>query len=198
MSTSGTNRRMDRGLAVPGVIGNHRDFLIVAGLAGTAKDIELMEARADNAFLLGGAMGAAVPMGIGLALARPDRRVLVATGDGELLMNVGSLATVAAAGVPRLSILCVDNERYAETGNQITHTAMGTDLAMVARGFGIPHVMSVVAEDGIAEASALLRREDAPVFVHLKVSDTPAPAAPPRSFDAVADKNTFRSALLGG
>ena len=121
----GTNQRLDRAIAVPRVIGNHRDFLIVSGLAGAAKDVHALEEGADNAYLLGGAMGAAVPMGLGLALAQPDRHVLVVTGDGELLMNVGALATVMAAGVSHFSILCVDNERYGETGNQITHTAMG-------------------------------------------------------------------------
>ncbi|NQW08817.1 MAG: thiamine pyrophosphate-binding protein [Alphaproteobacteria bacterium] len=191
------NQRLDRAIVVPRVIGDHRDFLIVSGLAGAAKDVHALEEGADNAYLLGGAMGAAVPMGLGLALAQPDRHVLVVTGDGELLMNVGALATVMVAGVSRFSILCVDNERYGETGNQITHTAMGVDLAMVARGFGIRHTMAASAEDEFDAAKALLRRTDGPVFVHLKISDTPPPKPSSRSFDAVERKLMFRKALLG-
>lgn len=191
------NQRLDRALAVPRVVGDNRDFLIISGLAGAAKDVHALEEGADNAYLLGGAMGAAVPMGIGLALAQPDRHVLVVTGDGELLMNVGSLAVVKAAGLTRFSIVCVDNERYGETGNQITHTAMGVDLAMTAKGLGIRHTMMAASEDEMDAARALIRREDGPVFVHLKVNDNPPPKPSSRSFDAVERKHVFRRALLG-
>lgn len=191
------NRRLDRTVAVPRVVGENRDFLIISGLAGAAKDVHALEEGADNAFLLGGAMGAAVPMGIGLALAQPDRHVLVVTGDGELLMNVGSLAVAKAAGLTRFSVLCVDNERYGETGNQITHTAMGVDLAVTARGLGMRHSMTAVTDEDLDAAKALLRRDDGPVFVHLKVNDDAPPRPSPRSFDAVECKHLFRRALLG-
>jgi thiamine pyrophosphate-dependent acetolactate synthase large subunit-like protein len=197
MPDSLTNQRMDRAMAVPKLVGNHRDFLIVTGLAGTAKDIHNIEPDADNSYLLGGAMGAAVPMGLGLKLAQPDRRVLVITGDGELLMTISALATVVAAKVTKFAIACVDNERYGETGNQITHTAMGADLGAVAKGFGIKHVMTVTAPDELDAARALLRRDDGPVFVHLKVNDSSPPRKGPRSFDAVERKVAFRKALLG-
>ena len=196
-TNTGSNLRMHRSDVVPQLVGDNRDFLIIAGLAGTAKDIEGLELGADNAFVLGGAMGAAVSTGIGLAVMQPDRQVLVATGDGELLMNIGALATVVASGVERFSILCVDNERYGETGNQITHTSMGTDLAAVARGFGIKNVLTVTAEDEIPAANAMLRRADGPNFVHLKVNDGPPTRPPGRSWDEVERKLAFRKALLG-
>ena len=197
MPDSLTNQRMDRAMAVPKLVGNHRDFLIVTGLAGTAKDIHNIEPDADNSYLLGGAMGAAVPMGLGLKLAQPDRRVLVITGDGELLMTISALATVVAAKVTKFAIACVDNERYGETGNQITHTAVAADLGPVAKGFGIKHVITVTAPDELDAARALLRRDDGPVFVLLKVNDSSPPRKGPRSFDAVERKVAFRKALLG-
>src|SRR5215216_4058742 len=86
---------LDRGEAVPKLIGRHEDFLFIAGLGGTACDVGAVTGDAPHVYSLGGAMGAACPMGLGLALARPDRRVLVVTGDGELLMNLGALATIA-------------------------------------------------------------------------------------------------------
>jgi len=191
-----TNQRMDRALAVPRVVGSNRDFLIISGLAGSAKDIHAMEPGAPNAFLLGGAMGAAVPMGIGLALAQPDRHVLVVTGDGEILMNASSLATAVAAKLTRFSVVVVDNELYGETGNQLGHTGMGIDLAMVAKGFGFPHSMFAATEEEMDAARALIRREDGPVFVHLKVNEAPPPKPSSRLFDAVAAKLAFREALL--
>jgi phosphonopyruvate decarboxylase len=195
--TQKTNQRMDRGMAVPRLVGNHRDFLIVSGLAGAAKDIHALEEGAPNAYLLGGAMGSAVPMGLGLALVQPKRRVLVVTGDGELLMNLSSLATVAAAGAHNLAIVCVDNELYGETGNQPGHTALGLDLATAARGLGIRHTMTVLAPEELDAGRALLRRDDGPVFVHLKVNEAPPPKPSSRSWDAVERKLAFRKALLG-
>src|SRR5688572_33369330 len=103
---------LDRNQAVPALVGNPTDFLMIAGLAGTAYELASMTDDGDNLFALGGAMGAALSMGLGLALAQPARRVLVATGDGELLMNVSALATVGIMAPPNLAILCVDIGHY--------------------------------------------------------------------------------------
>ena len=100
------------------MIENPGDFLMVAGLAGTAWEMSALTHESPSLFGLGGAMGAAPMMALGLALAQPKRRVLVATGDGELLMNVGALATIALQNPPNLTIICVDNGHYGETGNQ--------------------------------------------------------------------------------
>src|SRR5919201_617550 len=88
-------------------------------------------------FYLGGAMGGAAMVGLGLALAQPQRRVLVVTGDGEMLMGLGSLATIGVQQPANLSLVVIDNERYGETGMQITHTAQGVDLNAIARGCGL-------------------------------------------------------------
>src|SRR5215468_1499597 len=128
---------LDRREALPALIGRHEDFLIIAGLAGTARDIAALTENAANGFAMGGAMGGACMIGLGLALARRDRRVLVVTGDGELLMNVGALATIALLNPPNLSIVCVDNGHYGETGYQKSHTSLGVDLEKMAAGAGV-------------------------------------------------------------
>ena len=184
---------MDRKTAVPAVVGDPAGFLIVAGLAGTGKDLGHLTRENDNAYLLGGAMGAAVSMGLGLALAQPGRRVLVATGDGELLMNLGALATVGVVRPANLSILCVDNGLYGETGNQQSHTALGVDLAAIAEGAGLAAVRRVEREDQLSEAAQLLRQSNGPCFVLLKVSGAPPPKYK-RSFDAAERRSIFRRA----
>src|SRR5512145_1383449 len=103
---------LDRLGPVPALIGRHEDFLIVAGLAGTSRDVAAITGDGAHTYSMAGAMGGAAMIGLGLALARPDRRVLVVTGDGELLMNVGSLATIGILNPPNLAIVCVDNGHY--------------------------------------------------------------------------------------
>ncbi len=187
---------LDRREALPDLIGDPSDFLIISGLAGSAKDIGFLTQEAPNCYLLAGAMGAAVSMGLGLALAQPDRRVLVVTGDGELIMNLGALATVGVMQPANLAIVCVDNGHYGETGNQESHTSRGVDLATVAKGCGFTVVRSVLSEAEIAIATKVLRQSNGPAFVHLRVHDGP-PAAYKRNFDAVERKAIFRRALLG-
>src|SRR6202011_1559498 len=102
-------------------------------------------------FPLWNAMGAAGMVGLGVALAQPKRPVLVVTGDGELLMQMGCLATIAAKRPRNLSIVVLDNESYFETGGQPTHTADGVDLAAVARACGIAAASQITREDEILE-----------------------------------------------
>src|SRR5713226_9640150 len=109
---------LERSEAVPALIGRHEDLLLIAGLGGSARDVGAVTGDGAHVYSLGGAMGAAAMMGLGLALARPDKRVLVVTGDGELLMSVGALATIAVINPPNLAIICVDNGHYGETGWQ--------------------------------------------------------------------------------
>ncbi len=167
---------LDRKEAVPALVGDASEFLIVAGLAGTAKDIGALTGESSNVYLMGGAMGAAVPMALGLAFARPDRRVLAVTGDGDLMMSVGALATVGVMQPPNLAILCVDNGHYGETGYQQGHTSRGVDLAAIARGSGIAATHSVETGADYAAAARALRDSNGPAFVLLKVSN----AEPPR------------------
>jgi phosphonopyruvate decarboxylase len=186
---------LDRNHAVPALIGNPADFLIIAGLAGTAWEIASITNNADYQFGLGGAMGAAVSMGLGLALAQPKRRVLVATGDGELLMNVGALATVGIMNPPNLSILCVDNGHYGETGFQKSHTSLGVDLEKMAIGAGIGSTMTVEREDQFAAGARTLRESNGASFVVVRVS-TADPPKDKLSLDGGANRIRFRQALL--
>ncbi len=187
---------LDRCQAVPALVGRHEDFLIVTGLAGTARDIAALTDDAAHIYAMAGAMGAAAMMGFGLALAQPERRVLVVTGDGELLMNVGALATIAVANRPNLSIICVDNGHYGETGYQKSHTSLGADLEKIAIGAGIKTTRTVTREDEIVEASRLIRETNGTAFVCLRVKATNPPSYR-RALDPAACRNRFRRALLG-
>src|SRR4051812_38183230 len=120
---------------VNALLADRGDLLVVAGLGSTAWDISAAGDH-DLSFPLWGAMGSSVMIGLGLALAKPERRVLVITGDGEMLMGMGSLATVGVQKPANLSVIVIDNERYGETGMQATHTASGVDLSQVAAGCG--------------------------------------------------------------
>jgi thiamine pyrophosphate-dependent acetolactate synthase large subunit-like protein len=185
-------RRRDlarRLLADPG------DLLVIAGLGSTAWDVTAAGDRPLN-FPLWGAMGGAAMIGLGLALAQPERRVLVITGDGELLMNLGSLATVAVLRPPNLAIVVFDNERYGETGMQATHTAHGVDLAGVAAACGFAITGTLREEAEVETALSALRTSPGPVLYVAKVRAESLPfALPPK--DGAYLKDRFRHALLG-
>jgi thiamine pyrophosphate-dependent acetolactate synthase large subunit-like protein len=187
---------LDRTHAVPALVGRHEDFLIVAGLAGTAKDVAALTRDGAHAFAMAGVMGAACMMGLGLALARPDRKVLVLTGDGELLMNVGALATVAVLNPHNLSIVCVDNGHYGETGYQKSHTSLGVDLEKMASGAGIKITRTIRSEADLAEGARLIREGNGTAFVLLRVKPTDPPSFK-RSLDPALGRLRFRQALLG-
>ena len=191
-----TPNRLQRATAVPALIGNPHDLLIVSGLAGPAKDIGALTKEAANTFLFGGAMGGALPMALGLALAQPDKRVLCVTGDGDLLMSLGTLATIGALQPKNLSVVCVDNALYQETGGQRSHTAMGVDLATIASGAGIGVTRDVSEESQLADAAQALRKSNGPAFVLLRVDGSPPPKYG-RNWQATEAKVKFRKALLG-
>ena len=173
--SAGPRYTLDRITAVPAIIGEHKDFLFIGGLAGTAKDLAALTDDGAHCYGLAGAMGAAVMMGLGLALARPEKKILVATGDGELLMNVGALATVGVLNPKNLSILCVDNGHYGETGYQKSHTCRGVDLERMAIGAGIKSTCSVEKEADIVTGAHMLRETKGTCFVLLRVKPTDGP-----------------------
>ena len=170
-------------------------MLVLAGLGAAAWDITAAGDDPLN-FPLWGAMGGAVPMGLGLALSQPERRVLVVTGDGEMLMGLGSLATVALQSPVNLSIVVLDNERYGETGMQSTHTAGNADLAAMAVAAGFP-ISDTVWDDTALEATLpQVLNGKGPVFLNIKIrAETPPLVLPPKQ--GVVLKNRFRQALLG-
>jgi len=187
---------LDRRDAVPALIGRHEDFLFVTGLAGTARDIAALTHDGAHIYTMAGAMGGACTLGLGLALARPDKRVLVATGDGELLMNIGALATIAVLNPANLAILCVDNGHYGETGYQKSHTSLGVDLERIAAGSGIKRTRTLAGEGELAEGGGMLRDGNGTAFIVLKVKpDDPPPYK--RNMDPASCRVRFRGALLG-
>jgi thiamine pyrophosphate-dependent acetolactate synthase large subunit-like protein len=179
------NRRRE---VVRKLLENRGDLLVIAGLGSTAWDIT---AAGDSplSFPMWGAMGQAAMFGLGLALAQPQRRVLVITGDGEMLMGLGSLATIGVQQPANLSIVVIDNERYGETGMQVTHTAHGVDLSAVARACGL----KVCSFEGLREA---VHSQPGPNFAAVKVQVEKIPLAlPPR--EGALLKARFRRALIG-
>jgi phosphonopyruvate decarboxylase len=180
--------------ALPELIDAPDRFLIVCGLGTAAFDAARLTGDGDNLFAIDGAMGSAVSVGLGLALAQPARRVLVMTGDGELLMNLGTLATVAVQAPANLSILCIDNGVWALTGAQPTHTSHGVNLAQIAEGCGIAAV-AVAGPDDVAAGRAALADETRLTFVHLELG-AEAPEPFPFERDGTAIRRRFRSALV--
>ncbi|MCW5730121.1 MAG: aldehyde dehydrogenase [Alphaproteobacteria bacterium] len=194
-----------RALVADVLAGADDRLLVVAGLGQSAWDVTAAGDRPLN-LPLWGAMGGTLALGLGLALARPERRVLVITGDGDMLMGLGSLATVAVQRPRNLAILVLDNERFGETGNQATHTApvqapqeergAGTDLALMARGAGIADSDTVRGPKGTARLRQDLLQGEGPVFRVAKVLVERLPLVlPPR--DGAHLKERFRLALLG-
>lgn len=188
---------LDRRQAVPALIGRHEDFLIVAGLAGTSKDIAALTSDGAHIYSMAGAMGGACAMGLGLALARRDKRVLVVTGDGELLMNLGTLATIAVLDPPNLSVVVVDNGHYGETGYQKSHTSLGVDLEKIAVGAGIKRTRTIDSEAGVAEGTRLIREGNGAAFVLLRVNEAEPPQIK-RDLNPATCRTRFRLANPAG
>jgi thiamine pyrophosphate-dependent acetolactate synthase large subunit-like protein len=189
------NESLRRRELVARLLADRGDLLVVTGLGSTTYDCGAAGDHPLN-FYLWGAMGSAVTVGLGLALAQPQRRVLVITGDGEMLMGLGALATVAVKRPANLAVGVIDNERYGETGMQQTHTASGIDLAGMAAKAGFPVTATVATAPQVPDAIAALRTATGPVFVAFKVSADRDPLVlPPR--DGAYLKHRFREALLG-
>jgi thiamine pyrophosphate-dependent acetolactate synthase large subunit-like protein len=137
-------------------------------------------------------MGGAAMVGLGLALAQPSRRVLVLTGDGEMLMGIGALATIAAAGADNLAVAVLDNARYGETGSQRSHTGLTTDLAAVAAACGWTATTTARSMDEVVALAPRLRSE--PLFAVIRIAADEEPRhLPPRDGAHLADR--FRRAL---
>ena len=174
---------------------DRKGLLVLAGLGSTAWDISAVGDTPLN-FPLWGAMGNAAMIGLGLALAQPKRRVLVVTGDGEMLMGMGSLATIGVQRPPNLSVVVIDNERYGETGMQATHTASGVDLAKVAQACGFRAAKMVRSLTQVTALRRAIHAARGPVFAQVKVRAEKLPLVlPPR--DGGLLKSRFRKALLG-
>ena len=185
---------LDRREAVKTLLRERGDLLVVSGLGSSSYDVFDAGDTCTN-FYLWGAMGGAAMVGLGLAQAQPKRPVAVITGDGEQLMGIGSLLTIAAAKPKNLSIVVLDNGHFGETGMQMSHTGLGARLELIATGAGFPSVTEITDMEGIERFRPILQLVDeAPRLARIRIaSNHVARALPPR--DGVHLKNRFRDHL---
>jgi thiamine pyrophosphate-dependent acetolactate synthase large subunit-like protein len=185
---------LDRRAVVARLLRDRDGVLVVTGLGSPSYDVHAAGDH-DGNYYLWGAMGAAALVGLGLALAQPARTVLVITGDGEQLMGLGGLATIAVAAPANLVVVVLDNGHYGETGMQRSHTGFGLDIAAMAAAAGFADARTVADEAGVEAVAAAIRRPAAgPRFYAIQVRAENLPRSlPPR--DAVHGKNRLRAHL---
>ena len=147
---------LDRRAAVKALLSDRGDLLVISGLGSSSYDVFDAGEHPGN-FYLWGAMGGAAMVGLGLALAQPKRPVLVITGDGEQLMGIGSLLTIATKQPGNLSIAVLDNGHFGETGMQLSHSGLGAKLEVIASGAGIRNVSDIADMAGIERFRNSLR-----------------------------------------
>jgi thiamine pyrophosphate-dependent acetolactate synthase large subunit-like protein len=188
------NHLLDRREAVARMLRDRRDLLVVTGLGSPSYDVHAAGDH-DGNFYLWGAMGAASLVGLGLAQAQPARTVVVITGDGEQLMGLGGLATIAIAAPPNLVIIVLDNGHFGETGMQKSHTGLGLDLAALGASAGFAESRSVSDLAGLANvAQEISQLANGPRMYVVKIKAENLPRSlPPR--DAVFGKNRLRAHL---
>jgi thiamine pyrophosphate-dependent acetolactate synthase large subunit-like protein len=192
-----TERRqgtLDRREVVAALIKGRGDALIVTGLGSTCYDFGTQDH--PNTFYLWGGMGAAAMLGLGLALAQPTRRVVVVTGDGEMLMGLGAFATIGAKSPKNFSLVVIDNEHYSETGMQPTHTQRGVSMTGVAKACNFPNAETIYTEQEMAKAVPEIFGGKELVFRDIKVNTSRYPMSI-KLRDGAHIKNRFRENLLG-
>jgi len=187
---------LDRRNAVAEILKRRVDALVVPGLGAPTWDTA---AAGDHAldFANWGGMGGAAMIGLGLSLAQPRRRVLLITGDGDLVMGLGSLSTIAVQKPRNLTVIVLDNEAYGETGMQATHTRYGVDLPGMAKAAGFRGGGTIYTSSQLQAWIPRFYRQPGPIFASIKVATQRSPIVLPRLRDGVAIKNRFREALLG-
>lgn len=185
---------MDRRVAVKKLLDARDGALVVTGLGSPSYDVHAAGDRNDN-YYLWGAMGGAALIGLGLAQAQPQKRVMVITGDGEQLMAFGSLATIAVARPRNLDLIVLDNQHFGETGMQSSHTGKGIGLDKVAAACGFSKTAELRSLEEVDTLCEELRRPaEGPRLFVLKITAENLPRSlPPR--DAVEVKNRFRAHL---
>jgi thiamine pyrophosphate-dependent acetolactate synthase large subunit-like protein len=196
MATSPT-ANIDRRELLPLLFPNQEDWLFVSGLAGASKDTAALTGDGANVYTMAGAMGAAVSIGLGMALSAPDRKIAAINGDGEMLMGIGSLVTVASEAPQNLTIVCQDNSMHGETGGQTGHTAATANLEAIARGAGISSAMTISEPSQIADAAKFVAEAPGPRFLLARVLPTP-PSVFKRNLDMAACRVRFQQGLAAG
>ena len=187
--------KLNRRLVISELLKERENSLIVNGLGGTCWDVASLGDNDLNFYVWGG-MGNACMIGLGLALSQPDKKVIVITGDGEMLMGIGSLATIALKQPKNLSIVVFDNELYGETGNQKTHTAYCTNLSKIAIGSGIINSSIILTKEDLLSLSSEIHQIKNLSFSVIKINQDQEEIVLPIREGAYI-KSRFRGALLG-
>jgi thiamine pyrophosphate-dependent acetolactate synthase large subunit-like protein len=186
---------LDRRELVRQLLVDRGDLLVVSGLGSATYDVAAAGDHPLN-FYLWGAMGGTAMIGLGLALAQPQKRVAVLTGDGDMLMGLGSLATIGVQQPKNLSIVVLDNAHYGETGMQASHTKAGIDLVAVALACRFKHTRAMSRIEEAADVRKLLHTGEGPILVSARISEEDVPRVLPIR-DGHAIKQRFIAALTG-
>jgi len=189
-----TQETIERREAVRKLLDARDGALVVTGLGSPSYDVHAAGDRDDN-YYLWGAMGGAALTGLGLAQAQPDKRVMVITGDGEMLMAFGALATIAVAAPRNLDVIVLDNQHFGETGMQESHTGRGIDFSAIAAAAGFARTRVLRTMKGVEALTEELKTPaQGPRLFVLKITAENLPRSlPPR--DATYVKNRFRAQL---
>ena len=187
--------RLDRRDVVARLLADRADLLVVSGLGSATYDFAAAGDDPRN-FYLWGAMGGTAAIALGLALAQPDKPVLGITGDGDLLMGLGTLSTIGAQAPANLTIIVLDNEAYGETGAQPSATAHGTDLTAIARASRMNTVAEITDMAAVDALATRLHAGDGPLFASIKIAPGAAARVLP-SRDGAYLRDRFRNAVLG-
>lgn len=174
------DKRLSRRDVVKQILSLRTDELVISSLGNPTYDVAAAGDHSNN-FYLWGAMGGATMLAYGVAIAQPNRRVIVFAGDGEMMMGLGSLVTIACDNPKNLTIVVLDNEKYAETGMQKGHSGRGADLTIIAKGAGIKNARTVKTESDLSSFINEHKNSKELEFVNIKVSSsTPSLVVPPR------------------
>jgi thiamine pyrophosphate-dependent acetolactate synthase large subunit-like protein len=186
---------IDRRELLPRLFPDYKEWFFISGLAGASRDAASLTGDGANLYAMAGTMGAAVPMGLGVAILAPDRKVAVITGDGELLMGIGALVTIASVQPQNLTVVCQDNSMHGETGGQKGHTADKANLETIAQGAGIASTMTISEPGQIANAATFIAEAQGPRFLLTRTLPTP-PCDSKRDLDMAACRVRFRQNFL--
>jgi len=188
-----SNASLDRRETVRTLLNDRKDLLVVTGLGSPSYDV-MAAGDHDHNYYLWAAMGSAATIGFGLASAQPDHQVLVLTGDGEMLMGLGALASIGVVKPNNLSIVILDNGHYGETGMQLSHAGRGVKLNEIANACGFDWTTIITNTSDLEDLRLRIHQPDGVKFATIKIApNNPQRVLPPR--DGVFIKNRFRAAL---
>jgi thiamine pyrophosphate-dependent acetolactate synthase large subunit-like protein len=188
--------QIDRRALVKAILGDRKDIIGISGLGGAGYDLTASRGDHDLNFCLHGSMGGAPLVAMGLAMAQPDRRVVAVLGDGDMLMGIGSLATIMTERPKNLAVLVLDNGYYLETGGQKTAASHGTDLTAMAAAAGFETAKTLTDPNDMADFVKMIQEAPGPIFVCAKIS-IDKPETVPKTRDGNNMKLRMRKALLG-